>query len=379
MTETQYRLPFGRELCQRLGIRYPIFSAGMDQMAGPELTAAVSNAGGMGVLGAAGLAPDVLQDWIDQTRSLTSEPFGVDTLLPAGISDRGGLDNLRSSIPPEYWQAAAEIKARFDLPDVPGYNGKIPPLTQEYVSSQIDVIAQNKIPLYVSGLGDPSPYIDQLHKAGTTVMALIGSLQHARSVVAGGVDAVIAQGHEGGGHNSRNALFTLLPSVVEELGQHVPVLAAGGIVDGRGVAAGSMLGASGAWIGTRFLLTPEARIPGKLKQYMVSDRHREKQPTVISKYRTGKPVRMMRSVILEEFEKTGLPPLPMPLMGLVTMPLIEAAQRVERYDLSGWPAGAAIEFIHDIVPAGDVVAQMVKETRQLLSSNSTDASVATNG
>lgn len=376
MTGTADQMPFGGELCERLGIRYPIFSAGMDQMAGPELTAAVSNAGGMGVLGAAGLAPDVLQDWIDQTRRLTSEPFGVDTLLPAGISDKGGLDNLRSSIPAEYWEAAAEIKARFDLPDVPGYNGKIPPLTPEYVSSQIDVIARNGIPLYVSGLGDPSPYINRLHDAGTTVMSLIGSVQHARSVIAGGVDAVIAQGHEGGGHNSRNALFTLLPSVVDEFGQDVPVLAAGGIVDGRGVAAASMLGASGAWIGTRFLATPEARIPEKLKQHMLVYRDHAKYATVISKYRTGKPVRMMPSLILEEFEKTGLPSLPMPLMGLVTMPLIEAAQRAERFDLSGWPAGDAMDLIHDLVPAGDIVAQMVTQTRQLLATFSTGASAA---
>ena len=192
-------------------------------------------------------------------------------------------------------------------------------------------------------------------------MALVGSVRQAVSVVADGVDVVIAQGHEAGGHNSRETLFTLLPAVVDAIENRVPVLAGGGIVDARGVAAAAALGASGVWVGTRFLITEEAQIPESLKRYM-SGQTGAKRETTISRYRTGKPVRMLRSQILEEFAQSGLPPLPMPLMSLVTGPLLVGAMQVERYDLSGFPASQAVMSINDVPPAQHVVKTLVNKS-----------------
>ena len=263
-------------ICELLKIQYPILLAGMGGASVPALAAAVSNAGGLGVLGAAACAPELLRAWIRQTRELTDKPFGVDTLLPASVrrKDSGGgaagYPDPAASLQ-ESRQFAAEFMDREGLarPEanaimraaskIDGQGG--PPLfSKAFFEEQMEVVIEEKVPVYAAGLGNPGPWMDRLHANGTIVMAVVGKVKHARQVVESGVDVIVAQGHDGGGHNSPVGTMALIPQVVDAVGDRVPVLGAGGIADGRGIAAAFMLGAQGAWIGTAFLATHEAGI-----------------------------------------------------------------------------------------------------------------------
>ena len=256
-------------VCDLLGIEYPIVLAGMGGASVPRLAAAVSNAGGLGVLGAAGCSPRRLRAWIEETRRLTNRPFGVDTLLPASVrrqtykaaSGPSPLDKLS-----EYQQFAREFMEHEGLamPDREALmrEAGIDPtdhdgpqvFSKEFFEAQMEVVVEEKVPVYAAGLGNPGPWLDRLHANGTKVIAVVGVVRHARQVAETGVDIIVAQGHDGGGHNSPIGTMALIPQVVDVVGD-IPVLGAGGIADGRGVAAAMMLGAQGAWVGSAFLAT----------------------------------------------------------------------------------------------------------------------------
>ena len=138
--------------------------------------------------------------------------------------------------------------------------GGPPMFSKEFFEAQMEVVIEEKVPVYAAGLGNPGPWMDRLHTNGTIVMAVVGKVKHALQVVESGIDMIVAQGHDGGGHNSPIGTISLIPQVVDAVGDRVPVLGAGGISDGRGVAAAFMLGAEGAWVGTAFLATEEAGI-----------------------------------------------------------------------------------------------------------------------
>src|SRR5215510_7590811 len=198
-------------LCQQLGIDYPLFSVGMGGgMAGPELVAAVSNAGACGVLGMGALPAPSIRQQIHHVRTLTNKPFGVNLLLP---------------------------------------------LLQE---GQIEVCLDEQIPLLSLFWGDPTPYVEAAHRRGTKVLIQVGSVAEAKAAAAAGVDAIIAQGVEAGGHvRGTTALSILVPAVIEAV-KPVPVIAAGGIANGKGLVAALCLGAQAVSMGTRFLASEEA-------------------------------------------------------------------------------------------------------------------------
>ena len=295
-------------ICEMLGIRYPILLAGMGGASVPALAAAVSNAGGLGVLGAAACSPDQLRDWIRQTRELTDKPFGVDTLLPASVRrgsapQSGAAPQNPMDLMGEYQQFARDFMDREELPEVDAAAamraagapemGKGGPqlFSKEFFEAQMEVVIEEKVPVYAAGLGNPEPWMDRLHANGTKVMAVIGKVKHAEQVVGSGIDMIVAQGHDGGGHNSPIGTISLIPQVVDAVGDRVPVLGAGGISDGRGVAAAMMLGAEGAWVGTAFLATEEAGIERFQKEAITESG----DATVVSRSLTGKPARMIRN------------------------------------------------------------------------------------
>ena len=249
-------------ICEMLGIRYPILLAGMGGASVPALAAAVSNAGGLGVLGAAACSPDQLRDWIRQTRELTDKPFGVDTLLPASVRrgsapQSGAAPQNPMDLMGEYQQFARDFMDREELPEVDAAAamraagapemGKGGPqlFSKEFFEAQMEVVIEEKVPVYAAGLGNPEPWMDRLHANGTKVMAVIGKVKHAEQVVGSGIDMIVAQGHDGGGHNSPIGTISLIPQVVDAVGDRVPVLGAGGISDGRGVAAAFWVNGTG--------------------------------------------------------------------------------------------------------------------------------------
>ncbi len=356
-------------LCDVLGIEVPIVLAGMGGASNPRLAAAVSNAGGLGILGAAGCGPDQLRKWIAETRSLTNKPFGVDSLLPASVrrlpkeepKGPSPLDEL-----PVHQKFAREFMEREKLEAPPaavggGRGGRLV-FSKDFFESQMEVVLEERVPVYAAGLGSPGPYVDRLHKNGTIVMAVVGAVRHARRVREDAIDVIVAQGHEAGGHNSPIGTIALIPQVVDAAGD-IPVIAAGGIGDGRGVAAAMMLGAVGAWIGTAFLATEEANLLPHQKQALLDS---NEEDTSISRSVSGKPARLIRNKWTQAYAESGLEPLPMPFQSMVSGPVMAAGSAAGRIDITPGFAGQGVGMIEKIRPAAEVLADIVAEAERAL-------------
>ncbi|KAB7740418.1 nitronate monooxygenase [Parvibaculum sedimenti] len=365
-------------VCEILGIKYPILLAGMGGASVPRLAAAVSNAGGLGVLGAAACSPDQLREWIRETRSLTDKPFGVDTLLPASVrreAYKGKAGPSPMDLLPEYQKFAQDFMKKENIPPLKSRareseeaqrssKSNAPLFSKEFFEAQMEVVVEERVPVYAAGLGNPGPWLDRLHANGTKVMAVVGAVKHALQVVNSGIDLIVAQGHDGGGHNSPIGTMALIPQVVDAVAGRIPVLGAGGISDGRGIAAAMMLGAEGAWIGTAFLATDEAGIEDFQKEAIVESGDGD---TLVSRTVTGKPARIIRNKWSEAFVAAGLEPLPMPFQPMVAMPVLAAAAAVKRKDIAPGFAGQGMGLIHKVKPAAEVMADLVKSAESSLS------------
>lgn len=370
-------MPLRTRVCDLLGIRHPILLAGMGRASTPELAAAVSNAGGLGVLGAASCGPNQLRAWIRRTRGLTDMPFGVDTLLPASVR-RGGSNAGGPSAEemlPQHVRFARDFLAREGLqePDQATLDlhlGRDPadrdgprPLTREFFEAQMEVVIDERVPVYAAGLGNPGPWMERLKANGTVVMCVVGTTRHARQVLGSGVDIIVAQGHDGGGHNSPIGTMALIPQVVDAVGGRVPVVGAGGIGDGRGVAAALMLGAEGAWIGTAFLATEESGISGPQKQALVEGGD---EGTTVSRSVTGKPARMVKNRWAAAYAEAGVEPLPMPYQGIASSKVTAAALAAGRADVWGGFAGQGLGMIRAVRPAAAVLQDIVEGAESVL-------------
>ncbi len=351
-------------LCDLFDIEYPVVLAGMGSASTPELAAAVSNAGGLGVIGAAALQPETLREWIRRTRSLTDKPFGVDTLLPASVrraaaqrepgdeaAERAQLEGhlafARQFMAQENLEPVAESRRRG--------SGGLQVFSKEFFEAQMAVVIEERVPVYAAGLGNPGPWMKELHANGTRVLAVVGAVRHAAQVISVGIDAIVAQGHDAGGHNSPVGAMALIPQVVDAVGD-TPVLGAGGIGDGRGVAAAMMLGAAGAWIGTAFLAAEESGIAPHQKQALVDG---TEEGTVISKSVTGKPARIIRSKWTDAWERASISPLPMPYQGVVSGPVMAAANAAGRADINPGFAGQGMGMIARVRPAAEIFDEIV--------------------
>ncbi|MGA0604474.1 NAD(P)H-dependent flavin oxidoreductase [Phenylobacterium sp. VNQ135] len=369
-------MPLHSRICDIFGIQYPIVLAGMGGASVPRLAAAVSNAGGLGVLGAAACSREELREWIREVRSLTDKPFGVDTLLPASVR-RDGRDTAGPGKPSpldlasEYQSFADEFMRQEGLTKVArpprrsNADGQGGPMffSKEFFEEQMEVVVEERVPVYAAGLGNPGPWMERMRENGTKVMAVIGSVKHALQVAASGVDVVVAQGHDGGGHNSPVGTMALIPQVVDALAGRVPVLGAGGIADGRGVAAALMLGAEGAWIGTAFLATEEAGIHQFQKEALVESGDTD---TVVSKSVTGKPARLVRNKWAQAWVDAGKEPLPMPYQSMISGPVLAAATQAERKDIAPGFAGQGLGLIRQIRPAREVLEDLVRSAEESL-------------
>ena len=292
-----------------------------------DVVAAVTKAGGMGVLGAAGHTPEQLEIdlvWIEA--EIGQRPYGVDVIVPAKYagSDAGGatLDELRSLIPQEHIAFVDDILRRYDVPDLVAGEGRRGPLSggddkdapapmsanQAYPLLEISLA--HRPALLVNALGSPPPHmIERVKEEGRLVGALAGKAQHAERHVNAGVDVIIAQGSEAGGHTGEIGTMVLIPEIVDAVGS-VPVLGAGGIGRGRQMAAAMALGAQGVWCGSVWLTTEEAETHPVVKKKFLAATSSD---TLRSRSRTGKPARQLRSAWTDEWENPATPmPLGMP-------------------------------------------------------------------
>jgi NAD(P)H-dependent flavin oxidoreductase YrpB (nitropropane dioxygenase family) len=227
----------------------------------------------------------------------------------------------------------------------------------------MEVVIEERVPVYASGLGNPGPWMERLHANGTKVMAVVGAVRHAVQVLQAGIDIIVAQGHDGGGHNSPIGTMALIPQVVDAV-RGLPVLGAGGITDGRGVAAAFMLGAEGVWVGSAFLASNEAGIFDFQKQAIVDS---TEEGTTVSRSVTGKPARIIRSKWTDAWVRADKDPLPMPYQGAVSGPVMAAANRDKRGDINPGFAGQGIGLIKAVRPAKEIFEDLVRGTERALS------------
>lgn len=356
-------------LCDRLGIRYPILLAGMGGRRGevvpPELVAAVSNAGGLGVSGLTDLGPEEIRAFVRRVRQLTDRPFGIDLLLPANLADPAAddADAVWARLEREYPAHVAfvrQLHAEFGLPPVRATERHV--LSPRTVREQVRVVLEERVPLFAAALGDPAWVVPEAHAVGTVVLGLAGSVRHARRQQAAGVDLIVAQGAEAGGHTGPVGTLVLVPEVVDAVAP-TPVLAAGGIVDGRGVAAALALGAQGVWVGTAFLLAEESRIPAAHKAAIARARSED---FVVTRAYTGKTARDVRNAVIERWAASGLEPLPMPLQWVLLRDFRAAAEQAGRWDLLNNPAGQGGGRLDRVRPAREILEAMVREAVEVL-------------
>lgn len=339
-------------VCDLVGIDVPIFAAGMGGVTLAPLAGAVSGAGGMGVLGATFHTPDQLREEIRAVRRITDRPFGVDLLIPTDIPP----DLASRQIPP-FPAFLKDLLARVaELRGTPP-----PPLTLELARAQVEVTLAERVPVLVSGLGTPEWLVREAHAAGTKVMSMVGNVRQARRLAAMGVDVIVAQGMEAGGHVGIVTTMVLVPAVVDAV--DVPVLAAGGIVDGRGVAAAFMLGAQGAWIGTRFIATVEASAHENHKKRIVAI---DEEGTVVSRSYTGKTSRVLRNEFTNRWKGREGEILPMPWQRIWVEPLVAPAKAAGMVDIANFPTGQGAGAIDDVPPAAEVFTRLLTETREAL-------------
>ena len=348
------------KICETFGIEYPIFLAGMGDVckdasiANADLTAAVSNAGGMGVIGGGTLSPEKLREEIRRVRELTDKPFGVDLVFaPGGASLDASIAEIRKGLPEEHVNYVDSLYDKFDVPPLEAPQIKV--LDQSHTMEQWEVCVEEEIKVIAMGLGTPDWLVPKAHSLGMKVMSLVGSLKHAQATAALGVDMIIAQGHEGGGHTGKIGLMTLLPQVVREIAP-IPVLAAGGIATGEQMAASLALGAEGIWVGTAFQAAAESPLPHELKLKIVGAK--ESDPT-ITRLCTGKTIRALPNKVRDEWTQSGMPPLPAPFQNYLIRDFLYSSWEHDYEELGFVGAGQGAVFINGIKSAAEVVDEFV--------------------
>jgi enoyl-[acyl-carrier protein] reductase II len=312
-------------LTEMLGVDHPVMLAGMGGVSYAALVAAVSEAGGFGCLGASTMGSDRMVAEMQQVRAATGKPFGVDLLTAMP----GGLER------------------------------------------QVELVVEHGAAVFVAGLGVPESVVKLCHEGGLLVVNMCGKVDHARRAVDAGCDLVVAQGTEAGGHTGQVATFPLVPQIVDAVGRDVPVVAAGGLFDGRGLAAALTLGADGVWVGTRFIATPEARAVPGYKDALLAARE---DATIVTRAYSGKTMRVVRNEYTTFFEEhpDELQPFPVQLgrsMGDGAFHL-GGGPETDGIDPARecYPAGQGLGAIGDLVPAGELVRRIVADAEAALSS-----------
>ena len=349
---------------EMLGIEFPLLAFTHCR----DVAAAVSAAGGLGVLGAVAHSPEQLAvdlKWIREHAG--GKPFGVDLLIPrkyAGSNEGGlGVEDLRGMIPDEHRKWIDDLLERYGVPAMPADEGELTrsgrtmAVDPKSMAPLIDVAYEHGISLFASALGSPPEWlIERSRKEGVPVAALAGRLDHAIAHRDAGVDLIIAQGTEGGGHTGEIGSVVLWPQIIDAVAP-LPVLAAGGIGNGRQVAAAMAMGAAGVWTGSLWLTVEEAEAePAEKQEYL----NATSEDTVRSRSFTGKPCRMLKNDWTEAWADPKNPqPLGMPLQGLVTA---DAIRRTNRYASVGQAQKVAFNAV------GQVVGQMnkVEKTRDVI-------------
>ena len=349
--------PLHTKFCDMLGIEFPIVAFTHCK----DVVAAVINAGGFAVLGEAMHTPDEISADIKWIRErIGGKPFGLDLVLPASVPPKDTLEQLLAKIPETHRKYAQSIKEKYNVPDPKGqvalhqWGG----LNQEMARAQLDVILEERVPVFSSGLGSPAFIIKAAHERGIKIFGLIGKTRQAKREIEAGVDVIIAQGYDAAGHTGPIGTFSIVPEVVAIAGD-VPVIAAGGVTTGRHLAAALCLGAAGVWTGTVWLASRESDSDMIVKEKLLAA---TSDDTVYSKAISGMPMRILKCPWTEEWAKPGAPPvLSAPYQMLLSSDYIQGANDHRRGDLMTEAAGQGVAFVTSMKPARQIVFDMVDE------------------
>lgn len=354
-------------ICEQLGIDFPLFAFSHCR----DVVAAVTNAGGFGVLGATAYTPEQLDRelaWIDD--HVGGRPYGADIIVPAKFEGKGenlSDGQLADRIPSEYREFVSRLLADHGIEPEERVRTGGSVLSGNTGHELLDVAMSHPIKLIANALGVPPDYlIEAGRERGIPVAALVGAKEHAVKQVAAGVDIIVAQGTEAGGHCGEVSTLVVVPEVIDAINDSVPVLAAGGIVTGRQMAAAVALGAAGAWTGSVWLTTEEAETAPATKQKMLAATSRD---TVRSAGRTGKPARQLVSDWTDAWapKDGGRKPLPLPLQNMLSEPVI---RRIDRLAAQGHPGaqqlatyfvGQGVGLMNKVKPAREVVREFIED------------------
>ena len=381
--------PLHTHLRELLNIRYPIIQAGMSGFTTPELVAAVSNAGGLGILGAARMTPKQIRDAIGKIKERTNNPFGVNLLLAP--PEKRGNQNI------DQVQQFFNDKFRHKL-NIPSKTEKDVSLPQSKFLEQLEIILEEKIQVISFAMGNlPTELVEQIHSVSSSssskIMSMVTTVQEAVDVARNGADIIVAQGAEAGGHRSTFNIplenenetlpligtMTLVPQIVDALSgiedkiqgekdeaYNIPVIAAGGIADGRGLVAALALGAQGVMIGTRFLVASESAVFQAYQERLLAARESD---TIVTRAFSGRPARGLHNQFIDEYRKSGPQPLAWPLQALAADDIYAAAQKQNNADYFPLLAGQGVGLLkgNQKYNAERIVQELVREANQTLS------------
>ncbi|MCW2764371.1 MAG: 2-nitropropane dioxygenase [Nocardioides sp.] len=350
-------------LCEAFGIEYPIFAFTPSE----HVAAAVSRAGGLGVLGCVRFNdPAELEttlSWLDANTD--GKPYGVDIVMPMKIPTEGTSIDLKAMIPEEHLTFVEQTLQKLGVPPLPEGEGREGVLgwLHSVARSHLDIALQHRPVLIANALGSPpKDVIDKCHEHGIQVAALAGAAKHALTHVANGVDIIVAQGYEAGGHTGEVASMVLTPDIVDAVGPGVPVLGAGGIGSGRQMAASLALGAQGVWTGSIWLGTEEYQNLTSNTGWTEAFTRATSSDTVRTRIYTGKPARLLKTKWTEAWAEQGAPdPLPMPLQNLLVADAHNRINASNNPDVISMPIGQIVGRMNEVRPVADVIADLVAE------------------
>jgi nitronate monooxygenase len=341
----------------------------MGRIAGPELVAEVSRAGALGILAGLRLSPDDLRTQIRRVRELTDRPFGVNLWLHADLQPPRPPSDIPSATVQAIHDVLNRFRQRLGLPTT----SEPPSATPDVIQQAIEVILDERVPVWSIGLGNPgSALVDRCHRLGTAVIAMVATVDDARAVSEAGVDMIVAQGAEAGGHRSTWSkrrsptdaavgTIALVPQMVDAVRQ--PVIAAGGIADGRGVVAALALGAAGVMLGTRFVACRESMAPPMYKQALLRSGGDD---TIITDVFTGLYARSLRNTFVTEYAASGAPVMPSLLQANAADDIYRAAAAAGNAEYFPMWSGQSVGLVDDLPGAADIVDAIVREAEEAI-------------
>lgn len=351
--------PLHTPLCDKLGIEYPVVAFTHCK----DVAVAVINAGGFAVLGEALHTPDQIAADIKWIRErIGGKPFGIDLVLPSSVPEEKTVDELLAMIPQEQRDFEQQIKRRYNVPDP-----KVAPdihhwggLDQKRALDQLEVVFDERVPVFASGLGSPAFLLKRAHELGMQVWGLVGKPRQAKRQIEAGTDVIIAQGYDAAGHTGNIGTFSIVPQVVDAArGTGVPVIAAGGVTTGRHLAAALALGADGVWTGSLWLTSRESDVNMPLKERLLEA---ETEDTMYSNCISGYTMRTTRCPWHDEWMSDAAPAvLKPPLQMILSSNYIQGSLDYQRKDLMTEAAGQGIHYVKEMKPARQILSDIVEE------------------